>query len=283
LPTACYFFGFIYGNVHRRKTDRIKYEKANQNFVKLHALPRATIYAPMIMLNLIYIVFFVALSSYLFSAFTGNLPLDMTYSEYARRGFFELCAVSVINLGVIAFTYTFGKREEKQYPKVLKALTAVISFFTILLVATAISKMLLYMSSYGLTRLRVYSFWFLIVILFVFGLILIWHFKPFNLGKYLIIGVSVLFMALAVSNTDGLIAEYNIENYENGKLTELDTEMLSELSAAVYPHVSDYAKRVKDPVEKQELKNIAQIHKMDRSYISLYFRYYNIQLLRTLD
>ena len=45
----------------------------------------------------------------------------MTYAEYARRGFFELCTVSGINLGVIGAAHLIVKRDKI---KILKAETA---------------------------------------------------------------------------------------------------------------------------------------------------------------
>ncbi|MFZ3102315.1 MAG: DUF4153 domain-containing protein [Desulfitobacteriaceae bacterium] len=44
-------------------------------------------------LNLVFIVYFLSQLTYLFSAFNNRLPELMTYAEYARRGFFELCTV----------------------------------------------------------------------------------------------------------------------------------------------------------------------------------------------
>ena len=242
IPIACYFFGFIYGNHKRRKTDTLSYNDVNRTFIKLHKIPKPAVFGPLVILNIIYLIFFMALGGYLFSAFTGDLPSSMTYAEYARRGFFELCGVSAINLGIIVFAYTCVKRKEREYPIMLKLLTAILSVFTVLLVSTAMSKMLLYIDSYGLTRLRVYTFCFMAAILFAFVLILLWHVKPFNLGKPLIIGTAILFLALAASNPDGQIAKYNIDSYEQGRIETLDTDMFYDLSDAAYPYIEEFAK-----------------------------------------
>lgn len=261
IPVALYCYGFIYGNYHKRMTDIIKYEKMNSRFTALHAIPRAAIYGPITLLNIIYIIFFIAMGSYLFSAFSGDLPASMTYAEYARKGFFELCGVATINLIVIAFSYTVTKRREGEYPIFLKLLTGMLSFLTALLVATAMSKMLMYISSYGLTQLRIFTLWFMVVIMFTFILLLIWHLRKYNLGKPLIIGCVALFLILGFSNTDGLIAKYNINAYENGSVKPLDTEMLYNLSDAVVPYVSDYYERTNDEKMKSELGKILLAHK----------------------
>lgn len=260
IPIACYFFGFIYGNHRKRKTEIITYEKTNSRFIKLHVIPGAAVYGPLVILNIIYIIFFVAMAGYFFSAFSGSLPMEMTYAEYARQGFFELCAVATINLAIIVFSYTYLKRDAYDYPKLLRILSGLMSFFTILLVSTAMSKMLMYISSYGLTRLRIYTLWFMLLILFVFLLIGIWHIKKFNLGKPIIIGFVVLFLALGFSNSDGIIAKYNIKAYESGKIKQLDTEVMYDLSDAVVPYVYDYLKDIEDANIKKELESILYFH-----------------------
>jgi len=229
----------------------------------MHAIPGVTVFVPLAILNFIYLVFFIAMGSYLFSAFAGDLPADLTYAEYARRGFFELCAVATINLAVIIFSYTGVKRKECEYPLNLKILTGVLSSFTVLLVLTAMSKMLMYISSYGLTRLRIYTFWFMVVILFVFILLIIWHFKQYHIGKLIVTGFVILFLMLAMSNSDGLIAKYNINAYEKGTLETLDIELFYELSDAAYPYVANYGNRVEDPEMKTQMNEIVKYYRYD--------------------
>ena len=51
----------------------------------------------------------------LFSALAGKLPEAFTYAEYARRGFFELCQVSVWNLCILIMSDLFTSRKDKQF------------------------------------------------------------------------------------------------------------------------------------------------------------------------
>jgi hypothetical protein len=209
-------------------------------------LPLAAVRPCLIILAVLYAVFFIAMGAYLFSAFSGSLPSSYTYAEYARRGFFELCGVAAINLLVIAIVYLFAKRGAGEYPRSLRALTATISAMTVLLILTAASKMLLYVERYGLTRLRVYTLWFMALLLCVFAVVVIWHIRPINAGKPIVIAFALLTLGLFFTNTDGLIAKYNVEQYEAGALNTVDTETLTYMSDAVVPYLVDLEENAPD-------------------------------------
>ena len=213
--------------------------------------PAVTVYSALTALNLIYLIFFLAQTSYLFSAFRDSLPQAMTYAEYARRGFFELCAVSGINLAVIAAAHLVMKREKI---KALRGETAVLCIFTIALIATAMSKMVMYISYYGLTRLRVYTSWFMIVLLLLFIIVLLRQFKSFNGTRIAAAGCICLFLALCYGNVDGMIAKYNIDRYQAGTLKSLDIEALAELSDARTPYLYELYKETDDPGLKNKLR-----------------------------
>ena len=54
----------------------------------------------MAMVGLVYLVFCVIQIVYLFMG-KGSLPEGMTYSQYARQGFFQLLFVAVLNLVMV--------------------------------------------------------------------------------------------------------------------------------------------------------------------------------------
>ncbi|MDR1042388.1 MAG: DUF4173 domain-containing protein [Clostridiales Family XIII bacterium] len=246
IPVACYIYGSAFGNAHGRHADAVTKTGADATLATARKLPLAAVRPGLILLVVIYAVFFIAMGAYLFSAFGGGLPSSYTYAEYARRGFFELCGVAAINLVVIAFVYLFAKRGKGEYPKSLRALTATISAMTVLLILTAASKMLLYVETYGLTRLRVYTLWFMALLLCVFAVVVIWHVRPINAGKPIVIVFALLTLGLFFTNTDGLIAKYNVERYEAGALNTVDTETLAYMSDAVTPYLVDLKENAPD-------------------------------------
>jgi hypothetical protein len=261
VPIACYAFGLVYGNSHKRTTSVIDKKNTSAALLNSHKLPKASLYGPLIILTIIYIAFFVAMGSYLFSAFGGDIPGSFTYAEYARRGFFELCGVAAINLAVIVIVYWFAKRAEGEYPKLLRVLTGSISGLTVLLILTAGSKMVLYISTYGLSQLRVYTLWFMALLLLIFLVLVIWHVRPFNAGRPIVIIFVSLFLALSFGNVDGVIAQYNVDKYMSGELEDMDVEMFRYMSDAVIPPLEELKKNAPDESVRQNAAEIIRAHK----------------------
>ena len=241
VPIACYIFGAVAGNAQKRYTNSMTKEDAEKKLADAHRIPRVAILTPLAVLCVLYIVYIVVMSVYLFSALAGSLPDEwLIYAEYARRGFFELCGVAAINLFLLIFMYSFAKRMAGEYPKAMRLLTGLLCVMTLLLIATGVSKMILYIDAYGLSRLRIYTFWFLILLFVLFAILAVWHARPFNAGRPIVI-MSVLFLlALFLANTDGIVAKYNVWQYENGKIrtVAVDTDMLADMSDAVLPHLA---------------------------------------------
>ncbi|MBR0600334.1 DUF4173 domain-containing protein [Clostridiales bacterium BAD-6] len=280
IPVACYLYGMIYGNRYKRYTDHLTLESAEKNVMAFRFAPDTPVYSALTALNLIYLVFFLTQAAYLFSAFTSSIPAAMTYAEYARRGFFELCTVAGINLAVIAVAHAIIKREKEEKQKLLKAETLAICFFTILLIATAMSKMAMYIESYGLTQLRVYTSWFMILLLAVFGVIAARQFKKFNGTKIVIISFVILFFVLCYGNVDGMIAKYNIDRYREGTLETLDVAALSELSDAAVPYLYELYQETDDVEFKASLRSAINGRYYDEASMLPYettFRDFNLQ------
>jgi hypothetical protein len=92
--------------------------------------------------------------------------------------------------------------------------------------------MLLYVDAYGLTELRLYTLWFMLLLLLVFLLIALWHLKPFNLARPIVLVFVALTLALALTNTNGLIAQHNTDRYLSGQSESVDVDTLSSLGDA---------------------------------------------------
>lgn len=262
LPVACYLYGLLFGNRYKKGIGNTSLEYVDAHVKAFRFAPDVTVYSALTALNLVYVVFFLAQASYLFSAFGDSLPQTMTYAEYARRGFFELCAVSGINLAVIAAAHLIVKRDKI---KILHGETAALCIFTLALIATAMSKMGLYISYYGLTRLRVYTSWFMIVLILLFIIILLRQFKSFQGTRIAAAACICLFLSLCYSNVDGLIAKYNIDRYQSGTLETLDVSAFEELSDGAVPHLYELYRETGDPVMKADLEKV-----MKRSFNSYY-------------
>ncbi|MCJ7856103.1 DUF4173 domain-containing protein [Lachnospiraceae bacterium NSJ-143] len=240
LPVWCYFYGILFGDFKNTGSSSITEKNISQAKKSVSKAPAVTVYTALTALNLVYAVFFISQSAYLFSGFVNFLPDGFTYADYARRGFFQLCIIAGINLAVTGLSHLFIKREENGGgQKVLKAETIILSAFTLCLIATAVSKMAMYINYYGLTKLRVYTTWFMAVLFIMFILVIARSIMRFNGTKSAVAVFTVCFFALCFSNIDGLIAGYNIDRFESGSLKSFNAGDYRGLSAAAVPYLAE--------------------------------------------
>ncbi|MBQ0109827.1 MAG: DUF4173 domain-containing protein, partial [Clostridiales bacterium] len=170
------------------------------------------------------------------SAFSKTLPSGFSYAEYAREGFFELCSVSAINLGVLALIALFMKRENKIENVVLKVISVVFSLCTLVLIATALSKMFLYIEKYGMTPKRIGTTWFMFTLAVVFVLIKIKQFaKNIKLVCASVFVCVLMFSVFCLIGYHKLIADYNVDKYISGDLDTVDIRSLIDLGDPAVP------------------------------------------------
>lgn len=236
IPVTLYIFGMLYSNVNKIGNG-LKEEQYEDKLRRIRIFPNLVMYSGVTPVCILYVLFFVLQLKYFISAFTGVLPEAYSYAEYARKGFFELSVIAVINLMILLLINFLSKQSGENKPVLLKVYSVLIAVFTILLIAAALSKMILYIKNYGLTQLRVYTSWFMLLLAVVNVLIILKQFRfTFNFIKYAVITFILFFGILSFSNVDGNIAKYNIKMYQAGYLNELDVYALCNLSddALVY-------------------------------------------------
>lgn len=236
FPVGMVIFGACMASGEHCGEDLLDEETCRKAAASMRTVSAVSVTAAAVPLLVVYGVFFFSQSPYYLSGFTGVLPDGFSYAEYAREGFFQLCTVSVINLIVILAAVLFMKRRDERPPVILRLLTLLYSLCTLVLITTAVSKMLLYIDTYGLTQKRVYATWFMMVLAVVFVLAVLKMFLPrikaVLLASLIVVGC---FAVLALSNVDGLIAAYNVERYLDGTLETVDVEMMEELGDAAIP------------------------------------------------
>jgi len=202
---------------------------------KAHVITTLTAVLPIIF---IYVIFFISQWGYYMSAFSGKLPTGLSYAEYAREGFFQLCMVSFINMIIIVFVQLFMNAENSVVAKIKVGIVITYAVCTLILIATAMSKMSLYIESYGLTQKRVYSSWLMIVLALLFVVAVVKQFvEKLNAVAVSCVVVVVMFAGLSLSNVDGLIARYNIDRYLEGSLETVDVWAMRDLGDAAVPEM----------------------------------------------
>lgn len=221
---SLYLFGAVFCSKFELHKDVLGKQSIDNAKSSLKLAPPQLIVSAVVPVLALYIVFFAIQFSYIFGAFAGVLPEGFTYAGYARQGFFELCFLSVINVGLIVLIEVFAKADKSGLcPKLIKMISCVISGFTMLLIISAISKLLMYISIYGFTPNRIYPTVFLIFLMFVFVFIIIKRIKhSFDFSKATMICCLSLLVALMYINVPYYCIKGNIAMYNEGRLSSLE-------------------------------------------------------------
>ncbi len=186
-----------------------------------------------------YLLYLFSQLAYFFSAFKGFLPDgEITYAQYARKGFFEMSAVAVINLCLVFLSLLLSKKVKSKVCHGIKILSTFISVFTLIIIATAISKMVLYIDTYGMTVLRITTSAFMLFLAIVFiGAILRIYIIRINIIKTALITACCIILTLGITNVNAVCAKFNYEAYKTQKLETIDIEALYDLGDEGIPYI----------------------------------------------
>ncbi len=161
--------------------------------------------------------------------------VGLTYAEYARRGFFELIAVSGLVLPLLLVAQWALDHREPTAVRIFRWMAVSQLVLVGMIMVSAVQRLQLYYDAYGLTESRFYAaavlawialglIWFSLTALrghrerFVFGVVA---------GGLLVVG------SLNLMNPDAVIARANLERGAAGKVLDLD--YLNRLSADATP------------------------------------------------
>ena len=161
---------------------------------------------------------FTAILAFIYVLFSGiqiiflflrqGLPDGMSYAQYAHQGFWQLLTVSLINIVTVLVCIQIFEKHPA-----LKALLLVISICTCVMTVSAAYRMLLYISIYHLTFLRILVLWFLgVLTLMMFGIMASIFHERFPLFQYIAAVVTCCYILFSFARVDGLIASYNIRH-----------------------------------------------------------------------
>jgi len=251
----------------------LRYKKGRPG-AKVITLPAkldpAVAYTVLSLVCAVYLVFLFVQFNYMFLAFAGRLPENFIYSEYARRGFFELAAVAAINLAILAAAYVFSPKKAGKPAAALKILLLTLSFATLVILGSAFAKMAMYMDVFGLTQLRVWTSWFMILtaVVFILAIVKVLAAK-FGVVKAVCVFFTVWYLVLNIAGTDAVVAKYNVEKYRSDTSAALDVGMFYNLSDAMAPFALD----ILEETQAQQEKTAKQVKMVDELRTLLSDRY----------
>lgn len=121
------------------------------------------------LLNLLFGAFVCVQIKYLFGgAHLVQITSGLTFAEYARRGFFELCTVSVLMLPLLLSADAVCPRASKKAKMVFNTLVSSTVLLLLTIVASAIERMQLYSREYGMSELRFFTTAFMLYLATIF-------------------------------------------------------------------------------------------------------------------
>ncbi|MBI1258275.1 MAG: DUF4173 domain-containing protein [Chloroflexi bacterium] len=185
--------------------------------------------------DLLFGLFVVIQFAYFFGGQATVSVEGLTYSDYARRGFFELVALSVLTLGLVLALDGVTVRRVEKHTLMFRILAVILVALTGVILVSASQRMLLYEDAYGFTLLRVYTHVFMIWlgVLFVIFLLALFRVRAriFSLG---VLFVMIGYVGtLDVMNVEQYITERNIARVQEGY--DLDFYNLSSYSVDAAP------------------------------------------------
>lgn len=234
-------FGVPLGIVLYTRNTALKHaEKAEDS----HWVPRQcnplTVSTVLIAICVVYLAYLVSQLAYFVGGFSGILPQGFTVAEYARRGFFEMAWLSIINLVIITAAVALCEKKNGRAPLMTRLLCLFVGLVTLFFAAASSAKMLHYIGTYGMTRLRLLTQVIIIFIALAVIYVLVWLFRPkFAYMKAVLLTAMLMASAVAWADVDTVAAAYNVGAYQSGKLESIDVQHLSSLGDGAVPYIEE--------------------------------------------
>jgi hypothetical protein len=177
----------------------------------------------------------------------------LTAADYARNGFWQLCAITVLTLALVGAALRWAPNSTRADRIWQRALLGALSVLTLVIVVSALSRMWTYQQAYGFTVLRLLveacEIWLGTV--FVMVLLSLVKLRPAWLPRAAVGAAAAALLALVVLNPERFIADRNIDRAEHGM--PLDVDLLAGFSADVAPA----ADRLPEPQRSCVLQEVA--------------------------
>ncbi len=219
-------------------------------------------------ISVVYVIYIFSQFAYFFNAFKGLLPDDITPASYARRGFFEMTIIAAINFVIISVASIVTKKKENgKRAAFVNALIVFIAVFTLLLIATALAKMILYIDIFGMTRLRILTSAFMVFLALLFiAVILRVYIKKIPVVKTGIVAATVILLIIGFADVDKTVARYNLYAFEQGYTKSLDVEAIGDLGWGAVPTLYEIYEDKKYSEELRSTASAELYQKVDEMY-----------------
>jgi len=215
------------------------------------------------MLDVLFGTFVVMQLPYLFG---GLRQVEaMGYSDYARRGFFELVWVAGLTLPLLLGAHWLVRREGRRAQLAYAALASTLVVLVLVIMVSAMQRMQLYVHDLGLTELRVqasaFMLWLAIVLVWFLATAARGRRRHFAFGA-LVSGMLVI-GGLNVVNPDAFVVQTNahfghLEAHVGDQQQRFDRRPLASLSADAVPAMVEALPSLSLEAQRQIVEELRQ-------------------------
>lgn len=191
-------------------------------------------------LNALFLAFVAVQFRYFFGgAALVEASTDLSYAEYARRGFFELVTVAALVLPLLLLADWVRRREKPAHDRLFRALTGLLVLLLFVIMASALERMRLYRNEYGLTELRLYTTVFMgwLAAVFVWFLATVLRGRRRNFAFGALVAGFIAIALLDALNPDAYIVKTNVARANPRQ--PVDAYYLTSLSADAAPALAE--------------------------------------------
>ncbi|MEU1128183.1 DUF4173 domain-containing protein, partial [Streptomyces sp. NPDC005899] len=209
---------------------------------------------PLVVLNLLFAVFIALQLAVLLGGYdkvmeeTGLQP-----AAYARQGFWQLLWATLLTLLVIGLALRWAPRGGPGDRTLVRGVLGSLCVLTLVVVASALRRMDLYVEAFGLTRLRIsvaaVELWLGVVLVLI---IAAGVFGARLLPRAVAVSAAAGVLVFGLVSPDGLIAEQNVRRHDDGGT--IDIGYLQGLSADAVPALD----KLPEPLRSCALEDIAR-------------------------
>ncbi|MEU5193792.1 DUF4153 domain-containing protein [Streptomyces scabiei] len=209
---------------------------------------------PLVGLVVLFAVFNAVQLAVLFGGYDAVLKkTGLTYAEYARQGFWQLLMATLLTLLVIVIALRWAPRTRPSDRTLVHGVLGTLCALALVVVASAVRRMDMYVDAYGLTRLRIsvlaMELWLGLVIVLIMAAG-VWGARW--LPRAVVAGAVAAVLAFGLASPDALIAGRNVDRYEtNGRF---DLPYARGLSADAVPALD----RLDEPMRSCALRDIKE-------------------------
>ncbi len=193
-------------------------------------LPSMSIVVMLTVLNLVYAVFVYIQINHLFGG-AHHAAMSGGWAQYARKGFFELVFVSLINLSLTGISLRTARENI-----LVRILSWLILGMTSLILASAAWRMSHYVHAFALSLLRLLTLWGMLAIIMILIGLALHLLRPIpRLFPALVSLVLGSWVALNLMGPVRLVSHWNAHAYKQGSILHLDERYLANLSVDSLP------------------------------------------------